>query len=391
VTPFIALQSDRHRGPLGRRRPFLLWFTPVVVASLILLGTAKPIAHGLVRLLPAQGFPDENDMTILLLGIFAAGFIVANAYIINCYQYLFKDVIPQEVLGRFVGFYRAIGALAGFAFNRYLLGYAREHTAAIYTGCGLLYAVAFLLLVWKVKEGTYPPPEARPHRLHPWAGAKRYLRECFGSSFYLKIYSQGLCFWASWVPLMTFIVFFGTVAGKPGYAETLGLSLGRFGEIKGWTMLLQIPVYFLAGWLTDRYHPLRVLIFANLVTGLTYLGCFFFVAGGTSLLVWWVLNSVGCALFLAGYLALLPRLLPADRYGQFHSANTLVFQGGLIVAPLLAGWLISMIRDYRYIFLWSGLVMLAGVAPGISLYRHWQRLGGDKNYVPPGEKPAIQT
>ena len=40
--PVIATRSDRHRGRLGRRRPYLLWFTPPVLLSLVLLGATKP-------------------------------------------------------------------------------------------------------------------------------------------------------------------------------------------------------------------------------------------------------------------------------------------------------------------------------------------------------------
>ncbi|MEI7553378.1 MAG: MFS transporter, partial [Verrucomicrobiota bacterium] len=47
--PVVATQSDRHRGPLGRRRPFLLWFAPPVLLSLMLLGAAKPAGVWLHR------------------------------------------------------------------------------------------------------------------------------------------------------------------------------------------------------------------------------------------------------------------------------------------------------------------------------------------------------
>jgi MFS family permease len=92
---------------------------------------------------------------------------------------------------------------------------------------------------------------------------------------------------------------------------------------------------------------------------------------------------VGCGVFLASYLALLTRLLPAAKFGQFFSANTVVFQTGLALSPLLCGFLLDGIRDYRYVFIWSASFALAGGVAGISLYRQWKQLGGDTDYAPP--------
>jgi len=39
--PVIGMQSDRHRGPLGRRRPFLLWCSIPVCLFLVCLGFAE--------------------------------------------------------------------------------------------------------------------------------------------------------------------------------------------------------------------------------------------------------------------------------------------------------------------------------------------------------------
>lgn len=383
-TPLVGVQSDRCRTRLGRRRPFILWFTPPVVISLILLGHSEELSRLAWGILPwEQWHISFDNLRVGLIGLFASTFVIFNIYILSGYQYLFKDVIPEEVLGRFVGLYRAVGAIGGFIFNRYLFGSVETHLAAIYSGAAILYAAAFFLLAWRVKEGEYPPPEPRPQRKGLLSGAATYVRECFSHPFYLKIYTQGLCFWCAWVPFMTFIVFFSTSANKDGYAPTLGMSLADFGELKGWTMLLQVPVFFAAGWLADRFHPLRVLLAGGLIMSVTYLGGFLLIADGSSLLFWWMLNAVGCGLFLAAYMAMLTRLLPVEKYGQFFSANSVIFQTGLAIAPLLCGVLLDQFRDYRFIFAWSGFFALLGIGFGISLYRHWLRLGGDAHYQPP--------
>ena len=45
LNPVIGVQSDRHRGKLGRRRPFLLWSTPLVMVALLGLGLATPASQ----------------------------------------------------------------------------------------------------------------------------------------------------------------------------------------------------------------------------------------------------------------------------------------------------------------------------------------------------------
>jgi len=45
--PMIAIQSDRHRGRYGRRRPFLLGSTPFVVLALLLIGGSDHVGAAL--------------------------------------------------------------------------------------------------------------------------------------------------------------------------------------------------------------------------------------------------------------------------------------------------------------------------------------------------------
>lgn len=43
------------------------------------------------------------------------------------------------------------------------------------------------------------------------------------------------------------------------------------------------------------------------------------------------------------------------------------------------------IKDYRYLFIWSGTCTALSMVFVIALYRHWKRLGGDTGYVAPGQ------
>ena len=382
--PFIGMQSDRHRGPLGRRRPFLLWCTPPVVLSLVLLGAAKPSGACAYWFIHALGFGSGLTVagcTIAWISVCSIVFVIFNSYIQQVYLYLFVDVIPAEVMGKFIGFYRVIGALGSLAFNRWMLGQARAHTLYICILVGLLYASAFYLIVWKVKEGSYPPPPPkRPGRR--LAGARRYLKECYTHPFYLAYYSVSFFLWSSLVPL-AFMVFFATQAGQPGYAPTLGLSLGEFGRVKGWTFLIQIPVYFIVGPLIDRFHAIRVGLVGLFLSSVTYFGCFWLIHGANSLLFWWGLNLGMNAVFFGAGAGLAPRLLPQGRYGQFLSSNQSFGYSSIVIGPPLCGLLLGMLRNYRYIFIFSGVCTTLSFIALFLVYRQWRTLGGDRGFAPP--------
>lgn len=386
LNPVIGVQSDRHRGSLGRRRPFLLGSTPLVMIALLGLGFATPVAETLGAWSGAQSLA---AVKIGWLGGCMAVFVVANTYIMQIYQFLFVDVIPAQVMGKFVGCYRAVGALGAFIFHRYMFGQAESHTAMIYTVSAVLYGVSFSLLIWKVKEGNYPEP---PPRQTLGKTVRSYFVECFNNRFYLKAYSLAFCFWSAIVPLWTFLVFFGTKPGQDlGYAPTLGLSLESFGQARGWCSLVQVPVFFLVGPLVDRFHPLRVGMVGMLLSSLTFFANFLWVHDEASFTFWLITNFIAQAIYMGAYLAILPRLLPRVKYGQFFTANQIFGFAGVALAPVLCGRLLELVKDYRYIYIWCGGCTMLGFVMCLVLYRHWQKLGGDHNYHPPGYLPDAST
>ena len=390
--PVIGMQSDRHRGPMGRRMPFLLWCTIPVFGFLVMLGFSEAIARGLHGLIgEAHPILTPSAIGITLITLFATGFFFFNLYIMQVYSYLIADVIPQEAMGTFIGLFRAIGALAGFVFYRWIFGFAETHVWAVYSGCGLIYAIAFLLLVWRVKEGDYPPPDEGGGQPGPVEFVRRYARECFGNGFYLKMFSVAFFYWSALVPFMTFVVFYATQGAGPGYAPSLGVDVAEFGRIKGWTLLPKVIIFLALGPLIDRFHALRVLKVGVVLVAITYLGGFFVVHTPGQFLWWWISNEVAHAVFQLAYLAMFPVLLPRDQYGQYFSANQLFFSAGLIVSPFLCGWLMDGVKDYRYLFLWSGGCSLGAMFFVFALYKHWQRLGGDAGYVAPVSSPSPAT
>jgi maltose/moltooligosaccharide transporter len=103
------------------------------------------------------------------------------------------------------------------------------------------------------------------------------------------------------------------------------------------------------------------------------------------------LNFVAQAVYMGAYLAILPRLLPRTKYGQFFTANQIFGFLGVAVAPVLAGWLLETVKDYRYIYVWCGGCTLVGFVMCLFLYREWLVRGGDQGYRPPGFEEESPT
>ncbi|MGB7159511.1 MAG: hypothetical protein WBD40_15695 [Tepidisphaeraceae bacterium] len=162
TNPIISTWSDRHRGPLGRRMPFMLYPTPALAFFLIMVGFASTIAgylqtqfpgiaSGVARtvslLLPEVGtLSGTAQLTIGVVAVMLVLYKIFDMFPQTVYYYLFTDVIPQEVMGKFTCLFRVFATAGGFAFHYWLLQYATTYPRAIYLGCGLLYLVAFILL-----------------------------------------------------------------------------------------------------------------------------------------------------------------------------------------------------------------------------------------------------
>ena len=54
-------------------------------------------------------------------------------------------------------------------------------------------------------------------------------------------------------------------------------------------------------------------------------------------------------------LPLLMTILPADRFGQFASANAVCSAVGYMVGSYGAGWFLDGIGNYRYVYLWCAV------------------------------------
>jgi len=379
ITPIVSFRSDRHRGPRGRRIPYLLWPSPFIAISLILLGFSDSIGAALHRLVQSTGI-SNTTVILITMSVFMVLFQFFNMFVASVYYYLFNDVVPHAFLGRFVALFGIVGSGAVFVFNLYVFPYAQTHTREIYIGMATLYLVAFWLMCRNVKEGEYPPPPEAGEDSGWLASLRIYFRDCFSHTLYLAVFGR-MAFWSMAMTSATFLTYFG---------QQLGLDLKQIGSVNAWSTALLLVSLYPAGALVDRLHPVRVHLGSLMILPFCSLACFFFAKGYWSLLAWSLIGTPPLALMSASVFPLNTALFPAAKFGQFCSAQALLNAVTSMVGSALVGLFLDAMKDYRYLFLWMAIFQAVSCGCMVIAYRAWRKQG-DSASLPQQISPAKTT
>jgi Major Facilitator Superfamily. len=392
INPIISFRSDRFRSKWGRRIPFLAGATPFLVFFLALLGYSTPIGRWVHSAL-LGGAVSEVTVMLVVIGALMICFQFFNLFITSVYYYLFNDVVPAAFLARFMALFRVVGTGAGAGYNFFVLKYAESHTQEIFLGAGLLYLVAFAMMCWKVREGDYPPPppyvgeEKKGFR----AALRTYATECFTHRFYWFIFLANACVAMTWAS-GSYVLLYQT--------KYLGLDFGFIGKVAGACSIVSLILLYPAGILADRAHPLRVMRLAvtlQVALGPLAIGYAMFrpalslEQASWIFIAWSAISMPVATLYNAAELPALMKLFPADRYGQFCSANALIRSATLIVGGLACGFFLDLTRRlhpdpaycFRFLPVWN-LCFQGGAALFLLLVsREWNKLGGKDRFSPP--------
>lgn len=400
LVPVISVRSDRHRSRLGRRIPFLLWTTPIGALGMVGLGLTPVFSHWLHDFLVSEvtggplhrlldGYPGgawllsalENEMivSVFCFAIFWAAFEFATIVGLAIFGGLVNDVVPRPLLGRFYGLFRAVSLIDGIIFNYWIMGKVPTHFTLITVVIGVFYGVVFMLVCFKVKEGSYPEPPPLPPR-RSWSestfqGIRRYFRECFTSRYYLLVFvmlmTASICF----LPLNTFTI---------PYARSLGVSMDAFGKAQSLTFFISLCLAYFLGWLADVFHPLRVAIVALLGYLAVVIWGALFVGTQQTFLIGWVLHGVMTGTYFTCAASLGQRLFPHERYAQFASAGGICISlATMFLSPLLGIFIDGSGIGFRYVFITAIGLTLIALFSALCVYRQFMRLGGPANYVAP--------
>lgn len=375
--PIISVRSDRHRGRWGRRIPYLLIPTPIIAFSLAGLAFTAPLGE-MLHVALGTGSPGEAACRLMVFSFFFCSFEIFQVIAQSVFGGLINDVVPQEVIGRFFGLFRAVSLIAGMIFNFWLIGYAETHYFYIFLGLSVLYGVGFSLMCLKVKEGEYPPPpppEPCNVLARSFATTRDYLRECFTNRYYLLVFLALMLGSLSGGPVNAFSVF---------YAKSIGLDMDAYGRLIGITFACSLALTWFLGALADRYHPLRLGILSMLIYGGIMLWAGVATDDTRTFSIALVAHGVIQGIYNTGTASIAQRLFPRLKFAQFASAAGIISAFGyMLMPPLLGKYLDLSGHIYRHTFLFSGALGLAAFAVLLMVWRGFRRHGGPDHYQAP--------
>jgi len=370
--PVLGVISDRHRGPRGRRIPFLLIPTPFAALSILGLAFTPAIGKSLDAILSASS-PGYHNCVLIVFGFFWVIFEVATVVANSVLGGLINDVVPHSLIGRFFGLFRAVSLIAGIVFNFYLMGKAEDYYFWIFTGIGLLYGVGFTVMCLNVREGEYPPRQPKVH--NPWAGFVTYIRECYTNPFYIMIFVSFALAGLAFGPVNSFSLF---------YAKSIGMSTGSYGKYLALTYACSLVLSYPLGSLADRFHPLRISIVCMLLYAAVTLWGGIFARDTTTFAIAFVLHGVISGCYFTGWASLGQRLFPKARFAQFASAGgILAALTGMLLPPAVGAFLDWSGHIYRYTFTIGSILSLLAMAGFLIVYKGFKALGGMQSYQPP--------
>ena len=377
VGPFIGVISDRYRGRLGRRIPFLIASTPVIGVSIIGLAFSPMLGEVINQMTGAA--PGSRTNALICLSFFWVTFEVATIVGNAMFIALVNDVVPRAWIGRFYGLFRIFSLLTGILFYKFGFKHAGEHHFEMFIGVAVIYSAGFGLLCWKIREGEYPPPEPLPKR-SLLAATKAYGSQCFTSGYYWLMFLVIAMATAAFVPINTFDL---------KAAGTYQISDESFGNCIVITYICSLLLAFPIGWLTDKLHPMRTGLIAISLYAISMLMGYFFVNSATSYEVFFVLHGVLSGAFFTSTAGLALMLMPRSKFSQFASASQVVVSVVSIGASLGLGRLLDLLgNNYQYLYMLATVLACLSVGGWILLFRHFKHYGGFTGYVAPGEDPT---
>ena len=384
INPCFSTWSDRLRTRFGRRRPILFISVPIFAVSLMAIpcmpdfynyvvtlpGAASVIGHvlGAVNwsLSLVQQLPTNGEALFMGAAIVVSG--LCNAVVLSIFSYYYWDVVPSSVLGRFSATGGIVTAFAMLIWNFFIVGKADNHPKEVYIGVSLFCTLIYLLSVWQVKEGEYPPPEPREKTgaLEP---VREYFKDCYSKSFFLWIFFGSLIY----------------QIGNKGndyvnfyQLNDLNLHLEGVGWAEGWaqtaTLAFTLSLGFAAGSFIDRFKPVRMIPIFFFIRTIISLAAFYFVQDKLSAAVFGGMISIIVFLTNVALGAATVQLFPREKLGQFCSAQAFFYQTiGIIITPLIIAPFFDYIHYNRFGYIWLTTFYFLTALIYTKVYFNWKR------------------
>jgi|SRR5579871_3719720 len=333
IQPLVGTASDRLRSRWGRRRPFMLLFTPLSALFLLLTPAAGHLPPG-VRLGAVLG----------CIFLFTVLFNIA----FDPYQSLLPDITPPAQRGRVTSAWALVGVLGQAALL--LLPLPLPLKFGLVAAAMLLTTLLTCLLI-KEKPASGPAPGGASHRLEIVEAMRglRHLRQAAKGIGVFFLSGVGI---GAVLPFLT--LFVQHITGCTDHqAEMMFLALMVA------TALGVMP----AGKLADRFGPKRILSLGLALIAVAAL-CGLWVQ---------TLPQIGVVLFVAGLgnaaqsasaYPLLTDIVPGEEVGFYTGLQTMALSIAQPATVFLTGRLIAGSGhhdNYRMIFLVCALSVVASL------------------------------
>ena len=375
LCPLISTISDKTRTGIGRRMPYLVFSAPVLALLLIMIAFYHEITTFIIKIAPA--FANVNGelwvLAILML-VFQVVFLFPGAVV----YYLVADVIPKEFIGRYTAVATVCSSAITAGFNFYLLKTSVENTKFMFILMGVLYLAVYILLLFTVKEGEYPPlsdniDQSKSAIKRGYEYFLLFFKECFGHKIYVLLFLSTGLNQASNICRGMYNVLFAT--------KDIGISVELYGKIMGIGSIIAMGAVFFMGKVMDKFHPMFLYIYGGILIIITNIFGYYFVYTPLTFGIVGVVTALMYAIQGVAGTPLLVNMLPMDKFGQFASANSMVNSVVVILGSYLGGYL-TYLFGYRVMFIWDFVVTSIAMTAMFLVYLQWKKLGG-KNYTPP--------
>ena len=369
INPFFSTWSDRLRTRFGRRRPFLLIAAPLFGVTLCAIAFMPDLYHFLMRFdgmaAILNRIPINGD--VLFIGVASIVNGLFNGVVLAIFTYFYWDVVPELVLGRFNSLAKIITCLTGIVWSFFVVGYAEHHTKTVYIGVSIFCVSVYLLSVWRVKEGEYPPPEPR-RTTNPLEPFFDYFKDCFSKPYYLWIF-VGTLFFQMGNQGNLFQFFYlrydlGMDLTATGWINGVGLTAtAGFGLVLGYS----------TGSLIDRLKPIRVIPVTFFIWAALALISFFYVRDKMSAAIMASLININLFAFGVALGAVTVELFPREKIGQFCSAQAFFYQTIIMVLnPLVISPFFDWLKFNRGGYLWAAFFYLLAGLVTVKVYHNWK-------------------
>lgn len=336
--PIIGVFSDRTRSPWGRRAPYFIVGTLLVVACLFMIALAPSFA-------------------IVVIGVLAIQ--VASNTVQGPGQALIPDQVPVEQRGTASGLKAAFEILA-FVAGRQISGQlvAAGSVVGAVAVTSAVFGLATLFTLLAARESRDSAASARQGGV--WEALSRtFVVDWKAHPAFVWWFLNRFLFWSGFIALNTFLLFYmiDVVRMQPSEAQRF---VGNLSTVIGLVLLL---VALPSGWLSDRVGRRPLVAAAGILAAIGTATILVFRS--PSLLVGsGAIIGLGVGIFLSANWALVTDIVPEGEAARYLGIANIATAGGSGLARFLGGAMIDPInsltgsREFGYLTLYA-LTMLA--------------------------------